>query len=67
MMEYVYVNRYRLVRVRSYVHVGNAKRQVPDQIESADCHRYVLELEHEIMELKEQVCALHRDLVRARG
>lgn len=43
------------------------RRRVPDQTEEPNDHQYVLELEHEILELQQQVCALHRDLERARG
>jgi hypothetical protein len=50
------------------------KRRVPDVVaapmvdppELSD-HQYVIELEHEILELQQQVCALHRDLERERG
>jgi len=45
---------------------SRAERRAPDNIENSGYHKYVLELEHEIMDLKEQVCVLHRDLVRAR-
>ena len=43
------------------------KRRVPDDIEKTSDNQYVLELEHEILELQQQVCALHRDLERERG
>ena len=45
------------------------KRHVPDVVtQSSDgFHRYVLELEHEILELQQQICSLHRDLERAKG
>lgn len=46
---------------------GKAGRRAPDNIENSGYYRYVLELEHEIMDLKEQICVLHRDLVRARA
>ena len=47
------------------------KRSVQDTTEDAtekpSDHQYVLELEPEILELQQQVCALHRDLERERG
>jgi hypothetical protein len=50
------------------------KRRVPDVVaapivdppEPSD-HQYAIELEHEILELQQQVCALHRDLERERS
>jgi hypothetical protein len=50
------------------------KRRVPDVVaapmvdppEPSD-RQYVIELEHEILELQQQVCALHRDLERERS
>ncbi|MEW6395287.1 MAG: hypothetical protein AB1582_12120 [Pseudomonadota bacterium] len=41
-------------------------RRVSDVSENPSEHEYVLELEHEILELQQQVCALHRDLERER-
>lgn len=38
-----------------------------EQIDRHGYRQYVLELEHEILELQQQVCSLHRDLVHARG
>jgi hypothetical protein len=44
------------------------KRRVPDDIEKPnDHHQHVIELEHEILELQQQICALHRDLERERA
>jgi hypothetical protein len=43
------------------------KRCLSDQIDKHGYRQYVLELEHEILELQQQVCALHRDLERERG
>jgi hypothetical protein len=49
-----------------------AKRRTLDSVESQgervhDNHEYTIELEHEILELQQQVCALHRDLERERA
>lgn len=41
-------------------------RRVSNVHEESSDHQYVLELEHEILELQQQVCALHRDLERER-
>jgi hypothetical protein len=43
------------------------KRCLDEQIDKHGYRQYVLELEHEILELQQQVCSLHRDLERARG
>jgi hypothetical protein len=43
------------------------KRHVQDVTEKPSNGQYVLELEHEILELQQQVCALHRDLERERS
>ena len=43
------------------------KRRVPDVVEKPSDPQYLIELEHEILELQQQVCALHRDLERERG
>jgi hypothetical protein len=49
------------------------KRRVPDDsVKPVDPqhvtdHEYVIELEHEVLELQQLVCALYRDLTRARA
>jgi hypothetical protein len=43
------------------------KRRVPDVTDKPSDHHYLMELEHEILELQQQVCALHRDLERERA
>jgi hypothetical protein len=42
------------------------EHHVPEDTETSD-YEYVLELEHEILELQQQICALHRDLERERA
>jgi hypothetical protein len=42
------------------------KRCLSDQIDKHGYRQYLIELEHEILELQQQVCALHRDLERER-
>jgi hypothetical protein len=43
-------------------------RHVPEVTDKPSGHhvQYLIELEHEILELQQQVCALHRDLERER-
>jgi len=43
------------------------RRHVQNEAAKPNEHQYIIELEHEILELQQQVCALHRDLERARG
>jgi hypothetical protein len=50
------------------------KRRVPDVVAApmvdppeSSGRQYLIELEHEVIELQQQVCALHRDLERERS
>ena len=49
-------------------HIEAKKRHATGAAEvQIDQHQYVLELEHDILELQHQVRALHRDLERERA